>query len=120
MDTSIWVLGLMIGLLGGCFLALVSVFSRVGPLILPVYVVIIAALKYVLSAADRPTFVDRIGTSALALLISTSMLFAAVLISSRRERARLPRPLAPSPPSGWKLVLVGLALILTIVLMALV
>lgn len=104
---------LVIGLFGGAALALTQIYSRRGPLILPVYAAILVCLTLSLSRA-RLRFVDGFLVTFIAIMLATAVSFVATLILAARARQQLRasgRELLPSRPPRWAFPLLLLILV---------
>jgi hypothetical protein len=106
---------LVLGIFGGAGLVLVTLYSRRGPMIFPVYAALLAGLT-VLAGVHRETgFVVRFVAMYIATLAATLMLFIGVSVSSAKSRRRdselLPTPASPTVAGTRKSALLRVSLL---------
>ena len=80
---------IVIGLFGGAGLALTVLYSRRGPLIYPVYAVILAALAVLLARYPDLRYAERFATALAGFLVASAALYIMSLILSGAHRRRL-------------------------------
>jgi hypothetical protein len=95
---------LVIGVFGGAGLVLTQIYSRRGPLIYPVYAVILAALTLSLAHADSLPFSPRFSAAFAGILVSTAIAMVGTMVRAARARRDLlasGRELAPGRMPWW-------------------
>src|SRR3954469_10543208 len=88
----------VIGVFGGAGLVLTQLYSRRGPMIYPVYAAILFVLTLSLTRATSLGFVSRFLAALAAMVISTAIAMAGIVVLGARTRRALlasGRPLAP-------------------------
>jgi len=78
-----------VGVFGGVGLSLTSVYSRRGPLIIPVYAALLAALALLLARRSETSFEVRVAASFVGFTIATFLLYITVGILAGRQRRHL-------------------------------
>jgi hypothetical protein len=80
---------LVIGVFGGACLAFTVMYSRRGPLVLPVYAALLAALTLLLARYPTASYVGRFVAALLGLCVAGGFLYVTVAIAAGRDRQRL-------------------------------
>ena len=81
----------VLGMFGGVGLALTAAYSRRGPLIYPVYAVILAALAVLLTRYASLSFWERGGAALVGFSLASAGLYIATGVLARGSRRRLVR-----------------------------
>ena len=87
---------MVLGLFGGAGLALTTVLSRRGPLILPVYAAILVSLALLLSRFSGITYTDGLVATLAGFSVASAVLYVTTMLHARRvlerdvARGRLP------------------------------
>ena len=99
---------LVLGIIGGAALVLTMVYSRRGPMILPVYAAILIALAFVAARYESVAYVPRLVAVFAAFCLASAELYVAAVILAGRERKRLvARGRLPSSALRYRLSLGG-------------
>jgi hypothetical protein len=80
---------ILIGVFGGACLAFTLVYSRRGPLVLPVYGALLAALTLLLARYPTASYVGRFVAALSGLCVASGFLYVTVAIDAGRGRQRL-------------------------------
>ena len=93
---------IVVGLFGGVGLACTVIYSRRGPLILPVYAALLGALALLLARHDTLSYAARLVAALAGFLTASLLLYVAVGVQARESRVRLQREgrLPPGPTPG--------------------
>ncbi len=79
----------VLGAFGGIGLVLTSTYSRRGPLIFPVYAVLLCGLALLLTRFDNVSFFVRFYTAFVGFVIAGGIHYVAICVLAARERRRL-------------------------------
>jgi hypothetical protein len=104
----------VIGVIGGAGLVLTQMYSRRGPLIYPVYAVILAALAFLGVRFTPLPYFALFAAVLLGMLVATAIAFAGVLVlgaRQRRELRRSGREIRPGSPPAWGFPLILAAIV---------
>ena len=93
---------IVVGLFGGVGLACTTVFSRRGPLVLPVYAALLGALALLLARYEALTYGARVVAALAGFVTASLLLYVAAGYGAREDRRRLQRAgrLPPGPLPG--------------------
>jgi hypothetical protein len=80
---------LALGLLGGIGLALTTVLSRRGPVILPVYAAFLGATAFLLALYSEISYRQRFLAAMAAFVVAASIHYVTVGLHANRQRRRL-------------------------------
>jgi hypothetical protein len=80
---------LVVGIFGGLGLSLTSIYSRRGPMILPVYAALLAALAFLLARHSQLPYAVRVTAALVGLATATLMLYITVGVLANRQRRAL-------------------------------
>ena len=82
---------IVVGLFGGVGLACTTVFSRRGPLVLPVYAALLGALALLLARYPALSYGTRLVAALAGYVTASLLLYAAAGLRAREDRRRLQR-----------------------------
>jgi len=80
---------LVLGIIGGAALVLTTVYSRRGPMILPVYAGLLIALAFVAARFETVAYLPRLVAVFTAYCLASAELYVAAVILADRDRKRL-------------------------------
>jgi hypothetical protein len=80
---------MLIGVFGGACLAFTVMYSRRGPLVLPVYGALLTALTLLLARYPTASYVGRFVAALSGLCVAGGFLYVTVAIAAGRDRQRL-------------------------------
>jgi hypothetical protein len=99
---------IILGILGGIGLALTQVFSRRGPIILPVYAALLAALAFLAARYTTVPYVARAFAIFIAYCLASAAIYVATAIVAGRARRRaVARGCLPTSALAFRLSLFG-------------
>ena len=104
----------VLGFIGGVGLVLTQVFSRRGPLILPVYAAVLAALALLGARFPQLPYSAHFSAILIGMVVATALALIAVIVRGGRERRALAasgRELHPGGAPWWGFPAIAAAIV---------